>query len=706
MTRKMAWIGSFYLIGLFAASFFDFSVNFIAAAVLIGFSAMLFGVYGKVCMKMAVCMLSAAAGFFLYSAYDFLVYENVVKYDGYDVEVKGKIVSFTEYSGDNSSYTVKGVINGDVSAVVTFFTDSSFADVGDIVSIAGKAAVLKDSYTFPAKSYYKAKGIYLQINSVKDFSYSPGGFSLKRVINKYREYLLDIVSDCMDADSTAIMSAMLFGDKSDIDSAEKTLMYRAGIGHIMAVSGVHLSVVCSFFWFFLSRMPINKYLRFGILLIPIFCFVLLAGMTNSVIRAAVMIVLVYGAGLFKRRADTFNSLGIAVIVLTVFSPFAVRDASFLLSVTGVFGIGVAAPAVINEVERKRKIGDVLKAVVSSFCVMAVVFPVSLLFFDEVSVISPLSNLLLLPICEIILIGGIIVTVTGGVGFIAVPVLKICEICCKVVTAVSEFIGGLRFSYIPLGSRFAFLGTVSAVCVIAAALVLYRNKRYAVKFSIALIMVLITLINIYRYIPDGKITVAVLKEKSAVTAVIHDKRSACVIDLNKGGKAVSSVLKYLNKNGIYKLNPVVLNVDANTSLPVYSNNFKLFNLYSFLVPEEDMFLTSGYKSTEIMCYNKENCSADMGSYNVEFVGKGVIIIKYCGAEVILYGSDIEGFDEEQYGAAVRYNGKTCEADPNSPIIAVMSDEAEVSSENRRSVYIGENVKIMIDADGTVTSEKLS
>jgi len=501
------------------------------------------------------------------------------------------------------------------------------------------------------------------------------------------------------------MSAMLFGDKSAVDSYEKTLMYRAGIGHIMAVSGVHLSVVCSFFWFILSKLPINKFLRFGLLLVPIACFVLLAGMSNSVLRAAVMIILVYGAGLFRRRADTFNSLGIAVILLTVQSPFAVRDASFLLSAAGVFGIGVAGPAFVENIRNGRHMNGAVKTLLLSFCVMVTVFPVSILFFDEVSVISPLSNLLLLPICEIILIGGVIVTLTGGAAFAAVPVLKVCGICCRAVIEASEFIGGLGFSYIPLGSGYVRIIFLAALAAVILSAVLLRNSKITAELSVAILAGAISLTSLYRVLPDDRVTVAVLKDGNAVSAVVHDKNSACVVDLYKGGMAVDPVVKYLNRNGISDIDAVILNADANYSFPVYVDRLRLFDTGMLLVPEEDKALTAGIAEDSLSYYRKNNGCIEMNDYSLCFFSDGVVTVTAGEAEIIMYGSEAVIAGEDTYSAAVRYSGKNAGGDPESSIIAAMNDKAEVTVSKNKTVYIGENVRFVIESNGEVKSEKI-
>lgn len=708
MVRKMAYIGSFYLIGLFFASFFNFEINIAASLAAAVFSAVILSVYKRKYVKSVICVLSLASGMFIYGTYDRVVYQNIIKYYGYNVEVKGVLTDFTEYSGDKSSYTVKGIINGDVQAVVTCYTDSIWGlEIGDKVSLLGKAEIPEDSYVFPTQSYNKAKGIYLRLSRVTNFNYTENtGFSLKKTIYKYRDYISDVIHKYMELESSAVMEAMLFGDKTGIESNEKTLMYRAGIGHIMAVSGVHLSVVCSFFWFVISRLPINKYLRFALLMIPILCFVILAGMSNSVIRAAIMIILVYGAGLFKRRADTFNSLGIAVILLTVFSPFAVRDASFLLSAAGVFGIGVAAPSFIKFVEEKYILDKSMKSLVASACVTVIVFPVTILFFDEVSIISPLSNFILMPICEMILIAGIIVTVTGGIPFIAEPVLKICDWCCQIVIVISKFIGGLDFSYIPLGIDFVRYTVIASLVIIAISFFIHRKTKYAAASAVAVLTIAVLSVNVYRNIPDGKITMAVLKEDSAVTLLIHDKKSASVIDLCKGGKAMDSAVKYLNKNGIYKLDTIIMNVDANTSSVTYNNRMDLFDVSSVFVPENHKKDVKGkIAGSNITYYDNSDAVFEYDDFSINFAENGVITLNCLGSEFIMYNekSMIDG--DTEYTAAIRYSGNECR-DANAGIIAAMSDKATVVTDKNNEVYIGKSVKFIISPDRTVTAGEIT
>lgn len=700
MVRKMAYIGSSYLIGLFFASFFTYGTNLSIAAVMIAVSILLTALLKSKPVKLIACTVSTSIALAIYGLYDYNVYQNIIKYNGYDIEIKGVVTDVSFHDGDNASYTVKGVINNDIEAYVTFYTEAYDIEIGDGISVLGKAKELKDSYKFPTKTYYKSKNIFLQLSKVYKLNYiENNGFSTKKTLLKYRDYILSAINRNMDKRYSGVMIAMLFGDKAGIESADKTLMYRAGIGHIMAVSGVHLSVVCSFIWLILTHIPMNKYIRFGLLVVLVLCFVVLAGMSNSVIRAAVMILLVYGAELFRRKADTFNSLGIAVILLTITSPFAVRDASFLLSVTGVFGIGVIAPKIIRNIKDNHNIGKITESLISSFCVMIVVFPVTALFFDEVSVMSPLSNLILLPICEAALIGGVIVTLTGGVTFVAVPVLKFCEVCCWLISSIASFIGGLHFSYIPLGDESMAALIVSALIIGITASFLCKNIKSTVSVIIAVFVFVVGFANIHRYLGEDTVTIAVLKNNSSVSAIVHDSKSACIIDLNKGGKTAEYAVKYLNRNGIRRIDSLVMNTDAISSQVIYDKQFSIFETEKYMIPEADRNYVDT-KNHNIIFYTDKS-SIDTSDYTIKLNGD-IVIVNVNGTEILFCTSESDISDNDNCKAAILYSGRKFTSVPHTECIVILSEKPEKNALSEAN-YINESVSFEFDEYGEVKTK---
>ncbi len=700
MVRKMAYVGFSYLLGLLFASFFFFSVNVVLGAVFIAVPSLIWIFFDKTRVTLYVCCICFGIGLLFYSYYDRMIYSSIVKYNDLTIEMQGVITDCTEYAKDISGYRIKGRINGAERAEIICYGEAKICEIGDEIYVKGKISVPDSTYLFNAESYYKAKGIYLIINSADEVKItSADKLPLKRILCKYRDYIYGCMSKYLDRESFSVAKAMLFGDKSDIDDNTRVLLSRTGIGHIMSVSGVHLTIVCSLFFFLLRLLPINKYVRFFILLIPMFLFAVMAGMSKSVLRAAVMLILVYGSGLFDRRADVMNSLGIAAVALTVSCPFAVRDVSFMLSLSGVIGIGAAAPAVIGAIEKKRgkELKAYLKPIISSACVTAVIFPVSFMFFDEISVVSPFTNLLLLPFCTAVLICGVLTAATGGL--LAAPLMKICGVCCNIVLGASEVIGGFQLSYIPLGYKYT--ETIILIVFIASAAVFAVNKnpsKAAVTAS-ALFGLCIASIMVYRFLPADCISVAVLNNgKGSSVIVIHDKKNASVIDLCKGGKTADYAAKYLMRQGIGRVELLAMTVDDNTSGVIYMNELELFDVGTALLPimsyNEDQSVSFALHTEHYD--NSKECIVEMPGYTMILSENNTIQLEINGHKIIAYNGKAVDNLPGNWDAAVDYTGKS--SGSISGDIMIFTDknaEASVSRDSR--LYIGENVVLNIYAD---------
>jgi len=707
MVRKMAYVGFSYLAGLFFASFLN---SFIALAIascaaFMSVICLIFYKYEKI--KLCVCIISCSCGLILYSLYNIFVYQNIIKYDGHEVILNGKIVSCTDYSNDKTRYTLKGVINKNVTAVVTCFSDSKDCRIGDYVYVSGTAEAFENTYDFAAENYYKSKGIFLSIEKVQSFEVIKNhSFCLLRYIQNYRDYLCKIIRSYLPQEESSVIIAMLFGDKSDISDTTKTLLYRAGIGHIMAVSGVHLTVAAIAVAVFFRLLKANKYVSFAALMLVVTAFSLLAGASQSVIRAAVMIAIVYGSDLFKRRYDTLNSLGIAIVALTVTMPFAVRDASFLLSVGGVFGVGVLAPVIIKTIEQKFALSKLTKSFIASLSAIVVIFPISMLFFDEVSIISPITNIALLPLCICVLIFGIIIALTGGIAFIAVPLLSVSGLCCRVIVFVSEAVGRKSWAYVPLGYSFTIYLVLLSIIIITVTVIKTKSIPFTAFVSFLVTCLSIAFIFVYKFNSDDRITVAVIGNEKASVMIVHDNKTACIIDLKGGAKNSYSVCKYLNRIGINRIDAIILNVDSLTSQAIYMNNLKLFNIDSVLVPDEDYLLNDKTILGKVTVkYDNENSVVHMRNYDVEFTENNTVCVKYKDKILLAANGGEEYHKYDGCNIFIDYYGTEPQMN-NSGIYIALNEKACVLTCKNRAVFIGENTETVLYENGKIKTEEIA
>lgn len=674
MTRKMARIAPSYLLGLFFASYFDFKILSVFGTIVMG-TALFCGVVGKNDI-LCICLIAAALAIFLYALAEVFIYNPLVAYSGKTVTISGRVEVITPSDSDRSSYVINGRIDGGPRGSFNVFADTLSCGYGDKITAVGVIEQPEDSYLFPAESYYKANGIFLQMSFPTAIAVTDSaGFSPKAAILSYRDYLYNKIVKILPGRDGAALVAMLCGDKTGLDDATKTLFFRAGIGHIMSVSGMHLTIVSSIVLWVLGRFNVGRCLSFVLLEIFILAFVLFAGMANSVLRSAVMLTCVYGAVLFKRRADSFSSLGVSVIALTVFTPFAVRDASFLLSVVGVFGIAVLAPRINSSIKWHGIVGKLGMGLVTSICVTFTVFPVSFLFFDEISVISPLSNLLLVPICSAALFCGFVVILTGGVTVIAYPLLLFAGLCCKIVLVACDFIGGLSFAYIPTGYGFLAVCMVIMLIGVVVAFFIYRRKSAAIFMALLSVPTMIIASVVYAFFNRDVLTIAILGDGKSSSLIVHDSANACVFDLKSGKNLPRVAQKYMTRLGVKKIDVLGMLSNGSESPSAYEKRLGQGSVGAVLVGEDSYLDTAFGKPVKRI---SDGTVIQMENYSIKLGAENTIEIRYGAFDFLA----ISGRKSADYGA---YSGKAYS------IVSIYDGKFAPPMEGGRALFLDEKAE---------------
>ncbi|MDD7429364.1 MAG: ComEC/Rec2 family competence protein [Oscillospiraceae bacterium] len=603
MTRKMAWVGFSYIFGLFLSSVLGISISFAAAAVLLSAAAVMIFLKRRIKLPAAaiVTVIGLAAGFCQYAVYDSAVYGKAVALDGESTVFTGKITDKDNSSGGKTAYTLKGRLNGSISCGAVLYSDSISAEIGDKLTFTGTANKISDSYIFPSESYYKSKGIYLRYYSAEDCTVYRSAFSLRRIADVYKNYILGVIDENMPETEGSVMKAMLLGDKSSLDGDIRTMFYRSGCGHIMAVSGIHMTIICTFLTALLSLTPLGRKSVFGITMLILGFFCVMAGLSPSAVRTYIMLFIVGLGGALGREGDTLNSLGIAGIVLTIGSPYAAADTGLILSFAGVVGIGVIAPEVTERINRRisercsakrQKLTRTENAFIGSVCACVTTFPVSMLIFDEVSVISPITNTILVPLCTAALLCGAAAALTGGIPFLAKPLLLAAALLCKPVIAGTELISKAQSLYLPMGDPAYKYIAAAVTALIISLMFINRDPISSCLTGIISLCAVTVICNIGRYIPSGEVYAAYVFDGSGGSAVIaSDGRSASVIDLGGGASAAD---KYLKQKGIYDIDVIMLTEDTAAEISAYYGSFGLYDTAAYFCSEN----SGVYKSEEL------------------------------------------------------------------------------------------------------------
>ena len=309
------------------------------------------------------------------------------------------------------------------------------------------------------------------------------GYFSTIILKIRRAIIAYLKSSGFDANQLGIASALLVGHRADIDPELNSAYSKAGIVHVLAVSGMHVSLVFGSVLWILARFlkPRNAALV-GILVL--WFYALLAGLSASVLRSACMFSLVAIAKLLVNSAVSSNAMAGAAFVMLCLDPQSLYDPGAQLSFAAVWGIYArsASPSILFF---KNKFA---RYVVDSLwiCLIAqlATLPITLWYFGTFPMYFLLANLIAVPFSTGLIYVGFISLLLAPIGFISVPFLELMKIGIDLMNRFTCFIAGLPLSSIDFG-RFAFMDALFIACIIY--IVLYpigriRMKLYAIVLA--------------------------------------------------------------------------------------------------------------------------------------------------------------------------------------------------------------------------------
>ena len=493
----------------------------------------------------ALC--AAAAGLLLGTAvwlcYDRQVRQPLCASDGQTVTLTGTVTAERQRSGDGAVYMLRTRIAGHSTKIEWYAARGSQPpEIGDTVTLRAELTRISPDYRYRTDVTEAASGRYLRIYSAELLELrKPAGFSLNRTLAQYRAYLTAKIHAAADEQEAGMLCAMLFGDKTALSGETKLSLYRSGIGHITAVSGLHLVFFCTVLIGILRRLrcsPREVLLFSGI---GIVLFSVIADSAVSVYRAGVMMLLGLAAPVFHRRTDTLRSLCIAVLLLTAPAPYLIGSASFWLSVSGVFGIGIAAPYMTRNMPQ-----GLTKTLAQLCCVSAAVFPASLLLTGETSLLSPVCNLLILPLSIAALYLGLLLVLTGGLTAFLLPAAAL---LCRMTAVLAQAASALPFSHVRLNSAAVRTAVLIGIPLLLAA---FAAKQKPVEITALFLLCGVLAAGLSAaeaHHAAGEFRVAVLGQPKEAVLVASEGQQTVIADLSGAVRNPQYVQKYLRENGL-------------------------------------------------------------------------------------------------------------------------------------------------------------
>ena len=367
------------------------------------------------------------------------------------------VLTSVTYKSDNR------IVNESAKCIVYFEKDDNIANLkyGDKIIFKTRITKIKNPgnpHEFDYKQYLHRKGIngqvYLKSSDLRHIESDRGSFIFKNAY-KARTFLSEIYEEYgILGKELSVLQALTLGDRSEIDDDTRQSYVAAGAMHILAVSGLHVGIIFMLFNFLLKFLDKVKYkdrytgkiLKAFILLIIIWCFAVLSGLSPSVRRAAVMFSFIIVSKAVNRHVNIYNSISASAFILLIINPYLITEVGFQLSYAAVLSIVFFQPKLVSLLKINNRILYYLWALTSvSIAAQIGTFPVTLYYFHIFPVLFFVSNIIVIPAATAILILAVLLLISSPLPYIPNAVAFILNNILKFLNSSVSFIEKIPYS---------------------------------------------------------------------------------------------------------------------------------------------------------------------------------------------------------------------------------------------------------------------
>ncbi len=268
------------------------------------------------------------------------------------------------------------------------------------------------------------------------------GSSAARMVTRLRQHIGALIAERSHGEATAVLKALVIGDSSGITPELREVFSRAGIAHLLSISGLHIGVVAAAAFFMargllarcrplLWRAAVRKTSALFAIL-PVLAYGVVAGMPPATARSVIMVLAALAALMVEREQDTLNALALAALIMLVLDPPILFAASFQLSFAAVGAIVLGGT--LPGFSRAGRGGQVQRGAIKaaglvwvSLVATLATTPLTLRYFHQLQLLGPLTNLFFIPVLGAL----VVVTMLAAVTLILcgiTPALHLVGVC--------------------------------------------------------------------------------------------------------------------------------------------------------------------------------------------------------------------------------------------------------------------------------------
>lgn len=441
--------------------------------------------------------------------------------------------------------------------LIALANENGKLEYGDIIKITGEYQNIvsyKNKGVFNYKASLKKENIYgkIKLKKIEKIGKLKNPYT---IFVKLNEKIKNKIDTYFSQEYGGILKALIVGDKSDLDNEIKSNFQNNGLSHILAISGMHISLIILISQKIIQKIS-NHNRRNKIVLISILIFYgLIIGFIPSAIRAIIMATLSISSTLVYRKNNSLIDISIAALIILIYNPYYLIDSGFLLSFGATIGIIYIFPK-INKFKFKNK---VLKYMYETFIVSLAVnisiFPIVIYFFKRVSISFFITGIIMTPLVFAIEVLGII--------FIFIP-NSLASILISIIKFIIMIF--LRVAEIDLGG-FYFKVPYLINIIIYYLILIYVMKFVSIKSiknilkKIIIILTTISMILTYREINRDYLKISFIDVGQGDATLIQTQGNKNIL-IDGGGNENYNIGKnvlipYLLSNKVDKLHYIII-----------------------------------------------------------------------------------------------------------------------------------------------------
>ncbi|MHB8063347.1 MAG: DNA internalization-related competence protein ComEC/Rec2, partial [Ruminiclostridium sp.] len=397
---------------------------------------------------------------------------------------------------------------------------------------------------FDYKRYLASIGVsgtvYLRNSSDIDVIGIQSGGWLHKLGFKIKKSVLNIVEYCLDKNQAGLLSGMIIGYKDGLDENAFSAFSKAGLTHIMVASGMNVAFIILPLAFIFKKLQLGNFTSSIFTILVLILFVFVTGFSASVVRAVIMGIMILLGKIIMREADIYTSISAAAIILLTLNPYTLYDIGFQLSFFATVSLVMFYPRLKELIDHKHIPNIVADTLAATIAAQIGVVPITLYYFNNFSTISILSNLLVVPIVQIITIIGFIMVFVGIVNIhAAVLIGYINNSFLSFVLFVTEYTSKIPYASLKLPTP--SLGLI--IFYYIAILYIFKGRKFlkskqGFKYVKYLCIALIVLIIVVKNLIPKPLEITFLDVGQGDSAFIRTAHGTKIL-IDGGGRAAGT-----------------------------------------------------------------------------------------------------------------------------------------------------------------------